>query len=442
LNKIYKLGILGIVLLGLLLIPVIFQASFEYAELTEPVNTTSRISLGSNYNAFPKVIRVVGNSSLNTNSTNSTGSTSSSNITYTNDKILTVWYSGNAHVDTNGQGKIMGAYSLDEGKSWQTPFEIYKDPRYDCRNIGITQAPNGTVSLFFAKVAVAAAKSYTWMDFGYINSIDQGKTWSDYISIQNVSSFAYLGLKSGNGYGDSIQLNSSQFILCYGSTYANVSENNVVFILRSDTNGTQWYLNGSLNIGTGYSLNEADWWVSEGKILGFSRSQDDVGQELMYYFEGIPYMIPTVYWVNGTNITYTEPPANSSSNIKNFTQFVNYTTAINWTKIIPTTFWGHSPDLIRLSTSNKHLLIFRARGNHNYFIGYKLLPASLSSIPVISNTFDEYATKCLVKTSYGQSRSDMAYPSAVLCANETILIVYYDIAAGGIFGRVVREVVL
>jgi hypothetical protein len=413
-QKHFKLVILGVVLASFFMIPWIFRTSFEYADLTEVPGTSVKISIGSGYNAFPKVIR-----------TDNTAITSLG-------AILAVWYNGDGHVDSNDNGRIMGAFSHDEGKNWLAPFVIYDDARWDCRNIGIAKAPNGTLTIFFAKVdgyQKDGPHAHKWMDFGYIRSTNHGITWGDFISLKNSTEFENAGFYSGNGYGDPVILNNTIYILCYGYPNDSHPETHANFLVTSTDNGTTWRVNSTLGFDTGLNMSEADFWYSEGKIFGFSRVEGDNGN--LRYFESIPQSVNSTIVVNGTYVW------NGSEWINN-SAAINYTLSIQWSQPIDTGIWGQSPDIFRL-TNGKHLVTYRAKGQYNYFVGFSILPASMASINVTETFFSDITTKCLIKTSFNQPRADFAYTSVISIGNQKILVVYYDIKAGGVFARTIAE---
>jgi hypothetical protein len=152
----------------------------EYPRIKDVPGTVVKISSDARrYNAFPKVIRT------SDTSTDPRGA------------LLATWYSGNAHVDTDGDGQIWGAISADEGATWSAPLLVHDDPALDYRNVGIARAPDSTLILFFAKAKVEPGK-LTREDLGYISSVDHGRTWGAYTSLISNTNSIVPGAANGH----------------------------------------------------------------------------------------------------------------------------------------------------------------------------------------------------------------------------------------------------
>ncbi|MEX2682756.1 MAG: sialidase family protein [Candidatus Sigynarchaeota archaeon] len=338
------------------------------------------------YNAFPKVIRT-GDISVNPMGA-----------------LLAVWYSGNAHVDTNSDGQIWGAFSCDDGRTWSPPALVYDDPVLDCRNIGIAKAPNGTIILFFAKVLVQGS-SWTWKDFGFIKSSDHGHSWSPFTSLISNTSSIVPGVGNGNGYGDPIMIQGKIYILCYSRPDPPAFPHYSSFLLTSSDNGTTWEYKSKINKNSTIPANEADFLLGNASgsdlIFGFTRTMDTSG-DLLHYFESSDH-------------------------------------GVSWPVLFSTNIWGQSPDLFQLS-DGRYVVAYRARNDQGiYFIGYFTLDAAFPSFSNKRETLTRLVQKCLVKTTYGQGRSDMGYPSIVSVGSGKILVVFYDIDAGGVFSKLIDE---
>ncbi|MHA1339469.1 MAG: sialidase family protein [Promethearchaeota archaeon] len=373
-----------------------FSPYFEYKKLKEVEGTKILISKGDlngDYNAFPKAIKI-----------------NHPNSEY-NGVILAVWYSGNAHVDKNSDGRIYRSFSHDNGQNWSDPFEIYDDPTLDCRNIGIVNALNGTIILFFAKMdAFEYRKSSktAWKDFGFIKSYDGGNTWSEYISIINQSDFQSHNITNGNGYGDPVFVNGSIYISCYGTTSPNSSASNLThmaYILKSDDNGESWSLHSTFSedsIKCSISTSEADFLYNQSNnlLFGFSRTQN-LRRRYLYYFE--------------------------SSDL-----------GLSFDKFMATNILGDCPDIFRLS-DGRYIVAIRAFAKTYPYLGYFVLPADFATNSNRYAICQNLKIKCMAKPKYGTKSSDIAYPSIVGLDNGTILVVYYDINGGGIFGKIIEE---
>jgi len=345
----------------------------EYETITGLGNSPVKISTENPYNAFPKVLRV--------------NSTTNASLSY----LFAIWYSGDDHIDSKSDGKIYGAFSHDEGMTWDSPRIIYDDPTLDCRNYGIVQATNGTIILFFAKAAVHVPPFDTneWKDFGVIRSYNNGLNWTTFDSLlvdDNGTTLVSLGSNSGNGYGDPIVENNQILIECYGDK---------AFWLKSQDNGETWTYLSILDGNPSVTMNEADAIKIGNKIFGFSRTGANE-QEKLYYFESLD---------NG----------------------------LTW-KVKPTNIFGHCPDIIQLP-DGRFIVTIRARSTLlNYYIGYFTLPATFASENFETIEISNLSAKCLIKTEFGQRR-DIAYTSTVICKDGSLLVVYYNIAAGGVFAQ-------
>jgi Neuraminidase (sialidase) len=381
-------AILIIAGIGITATIVLFNSKYiEFLTITELPGTTVNISSNARlYNAFPKVIRTSDTSS------NPRGA------------LLATWYSGNAHVDTSGDGQIWSAISQDEGSTWTPPFLVHDDPSLDCRNIGIARAPDGTLILFFARVKVDPGK-LTWVDFGYITSIDHGHAWQAFVSLISNTSSIVPGAVTGNGYGDPVVIDGTIYIACYGTSSKPAPPDDIAFVLASSDNGTTWHQAGIINAATSITANEADFWFSRNGtsdlIFGFTRTSRAEG-DMLHYFE------------SGDD-------------------------GVTWSSLVATGTWGHSPDIQQLS-DGRYIVAYRARtrlGNNH--VGYFLLDAGFPWLASKATAITNIHPRCLARTTYNQGGGDMAYPSLALLDGGMLLVVYYDIAAGGILARIVAE---
>ncbi len=384
--------IIGIVIaIAVAIVIRITAARIELALMHGIKGETVLVSVNDRkYNAFPKCLR--------------TGDTS----TNPRGAILATWYGGNAHVDRDSDGRIFGAFSHDEGHTWTQPFEIYDDRVLDCRNIGIARAKNDTVILFFAKVAAhsGASKANVWKEFGYITSRDHGHTWSAFTPLISEDCSIVPSAANGNGYGDPVYLDGGNTILipCYGTSKDGNLEF-ITFFLKSTDNGETWTHATDLNGGTAVPTNEVDVWYDDDAsppvIFGFARSRPCT-KNLLYYFES--------------------------------------TDAGESWSLAPTPVWGHSPDILQLG-DGRYLVTFRARTRlKNHYLGYFTLDGNFKSgtaFPPAAVT--TLRPRCLARTTFGQAGGDMAYPSMVRVERDKILVVYYDIGAGGVLALILNE---
>ncbi len=359
----------------------------EHLRIKEVPGTTVKISDDARqYNAFPKVVRTA-DASANPRGT-----------------LLATWYSGNAHVDTNSDGQIWGAFSADEGATWSDPFRIHDDPALDCRNIGIARAPDGSLTLFFAKVRYGPRK-HAWLDFGYIRSTDHGRAWGPFTSLVSGASSAVPGAADGNGYGDPVILDGKIYIACYGRPAIKSDKQWLAFVLRSDDDGKTWHHASTINESASISANETDFVAGRGAsgdvVFGFTRLIREEGDKL-HYIES----------TDGCR---------------------------SWPVIAPTNVWGHSPDIQQLA-DGRYIVAYRARSRFgNCFVGYFLLGGGFSRLADRGKAIEGIEQRCLVRTTFGQSCGDTAYPSLAVLGGGKLLVVYYDIGAGGVFGKVVDE---
>lgn len=390
-KQILALIIISLVVASSLFVIFYVYPRIEYWKLEEVPGQETLITDNPDpdktYNAFPKVIRI------------------EKEFNGYENQILAVWYSGNSHVDSNGDGRIYGSYSRDEGVTWTAPFEIYDDPSRDCRNIGIVYAPNGTVVIFFSKVNVTTMqngdKFGAWEDFGYITSDDGGNSWSAYNSLIHGEEYETMGIATGNGYGDPVYIDDSIYILCYGYPNATFDETHVAFMLQSDDNGTTWDLISELSLNSGISTSEADFWWENSLMFGFSRTQN-TDQRYLHYIES---------------------------------DDLGQTWTINSTTIL-----GDCPDIYRMS-DERYIIAIRAFDGPNRYLGYFTLPQNFASLSDSEkeSQIDAIEVKCLAKTSFRASSGDIAYPSIIGLNDGKILCVYYDIDAGGIFAKILDE---
>ncbi len=359
----------------------------EYPRIKDVPGTVVKISSDARrYNAFPKVIR--------------TGDTT----TDPRGALLATWYSGNAHVDTDGDGQIWGAISADEGATWSAPFLVHDDPALDCRNIGIARAPDGTLILFLAKLAVENRK-LTWQDFGYIRSGDHGRTWGAYTSLISSASSIVPGAANGNGYGDPVVVDGTIYIACYGNPIKPSPLLYIAFVLASSDNGKTWHHVSTLNAAKAIEASEADFCIAPGVngdvMFGFTRTGKAEGN-MLHYFESTDR-------------------------------------GRSWSPLTATNVWGQSPDIYQLA-GGRYIVAYRARSRFgNHFVGYFLLDASFPRMANKTGVIKRLEQHCLVRTSLKQPGADLAYPSLAVLDGNKLLVVYYDIKAGGVFGKIISE---
>lgn len=388
-NQIAAILVIAFITASVLFTVFYLYPRIQYWKLIEVPGETTLLTRDPDpertYNAFPKVVRI------------------EKEFNGYENQILAVWYSGNSHVDKNGDGRIYGAYSRDEGQTWTSPFEIYDDPNLDCRNIGICYAPNGTLTIFFSKVNVSKmdTKFEAWEDFGYILSEDGGETWSEYHSLIHKQEYAEMGIATGNGYGDPVLIGDSIYILCYGYPNVTYEETHVAFMLQSNDNGTSWDLVNEISLETGISTSEADFWYENSLLFGFSRTQN-TDKRYLYYIE--------------------------SSD-----------TGMTW-DLYRTDVLGDCPDIFRIS-DGRYIVAIRQTGGSNTYLGYFTLPSDFPTNDASQKhaVLDGLQVKCLSKATFGVSHGDVAYPSIIQLKNNRILCVYYDIDAGGVFAKIVHE---
>nr|MDO8088253.1 sialidase family protein [Candidatus Sigynarchaeum springense] len=362
----------------------------DYRRIKEVSGTTVKISNNARrYNAFPKVIRTADTSS------NPRGT------------LLATWYSGNAHVDTNSDGQIWGAFSANEGATWSDPFLIHDDPALDCRNIGIAHAPDGCLIMFLAKLVV---ERHRWInqDFGVIRSNDHGHAWGNFTSLISGASSIVAGAANGNGYGDPVVIDGTIYMACYGNPVPPSPVQYIAFVLASSDSGRTWRHVSTINALATINANEADFCIAPGAtgdvLFGFTRTGRPE-RDFLYYFESTDR-------------------------------------GRSWSPLVPTNAWGQSPDIQQLA-DGRYIVAYRARSRRgNYFVGYFLLDGGFPRLPDKAGVIKGLEQRCLVKTTFGQPGRDLAYPSLALLDGGKLLVVYYDIGAGGVFGKIVDEAIL
>lgn len=374
--------------IGLVVVLALPYAAFTRLAPVSPTRDPVPVAAPVRYNAFPKLLRT-DDASVDPNGS-----------------LLLTWYGGDRHVDSNSDGKVYGAHSTDGGRTWTTPAVLYDHPRWDCRNIGLVKAPNGTIVMFFAWVDARVA-GYEWVDFGHVRSYDHGHSWTPFTSLMTGPANLSAHLNTpGNGYGDAVVVGSDLYVYCYGRNAGALSH--TTYLLRSPDNGETWAWVSSVNAGTSIATNEADCWVlPDGTtIFGICRTAGAPAEGRLYYVES-----------RDRGATWTTPRA--------------------------TSLVGQSPDLFRL-TDGRYLLAYRTHDPwDNHYLGYTLLPASFANQTPTDADLQSYSTRCLVRTTFGQRGSDMAYPSIVTLtpadtpapgtsSDPRVLVAYYDIAAGGI----------
>jgi len=213
-----------------------------------------------------------------------------------------------------------------------------------------------------------------------------------------------MGIITGNGYGDAVFINGKIYILCYGYPDIEFEETHVAFLLTSDDNGETWELESNLSLNTGTSTSEADFTYSneQNLLFGFSRSQN-TDPRYLYYLESSD---------KGTN----------------------------WNHLMKLGAQGDCPDIFRLS-DGRYIVIIRAYGNRNVYMGYFTLPSEFPSLSYANKTnlLENIKIECMVKGTFGTSHGDIAYPSIVSLEDGKIMIAYYDIGAGGVFAKLIDE---
>jgi hypothetical protein len=138
-------------------------------------------------------------------------------------RLLSVFYDSWEHVGLPKEGKpnggrVSGAYSGDEGKTWGAPFVVYDGPNDD-RDPSVVQLADGRILCnFFSLKTGPDGKGYAGLGSWLVESSDAGKTWSAARPICNEDYYCsspirelpdgtlILGLyaeKGGDGFGAS-----------------------------------------------------------------------------------------------------------------------------------------------------------------------------------------------------------------------------------------------
>jgi hypothetical protein len=359
-----------------------------FNQLQETPGSKTLLSRDRTYNAFPKAVRVT------------------SGNAETQGDILAVWYSGNAHVDPDSDGIIVGARSTDDGQSWSAPAVIYDDPTLDCRNIGLVCAPNGTLVLFFAKMDARTYrddKYNSWKDFGIIKSYDGGRTWTAFESLLDNPGLVVRGIETGNGYGDAVVVGGDLYIACYGFGPRTTNLTHMSFFLKSPDNGETWSVISAFEESmTDVSTGETDFVYSqpEDLLFGFTRTQTEDPRHL-YYFE-------------------------------------SHDRGTTWTNFTRTNIRGDCPDILRLQDGRYACFIRGFTGDFRY-LGYFLLPADFPSNPNRVALAQQLEVTCFEKGWMDTHYGNIAYSSAVPLPENSLLVVYYSIDEGGVFAKIVAE---
>ncbi|MEX2681688.1 MAG: exo-alpha-sialidase [Candidatus Sigynarchaeota archaeon] len=359
----------------------------EYRRIREVAGTIVKISDDARrYNAFPKVIRTADMSSC------------------LHGTLLAAWYCGNAHVDTNSDGQIWGAFSADEGRTWSDPFLILDDPSLDCRNIAIARAPDGSLIMFLAKYMVKHGR-WTNQNFGFTRSSDHGRTWSPFTTLISGNASIVPGAANGNGYGDAVVIDGTIYIACYGNPVPPSPVQYIAFVLASSDNGNTWRHASTINAQASVTASEADFCIAPGAcgdvMFGFTRTSIAEG-DMLHYFESTDR-------------------------------------GRSWSPLVPTNVWGQSPDVQQLA-DGRYIVAYRARSkSKNYYVGYFLLDEDFPSLTDKIDVLKRIEQGCLVRTTFNQPGGDVAYPSVTTLDGSKLLVVYYDIGAGGVFGKIIDE---
>lgn len=100
-----------------------------------------------------------------------------------NGDIVSVFYAGGGHVTYPSEkypeaGRICMVRSRDEGKSWSEPVVIYDD-QYDNRDPHISQLQDGTIMVTFFSLKLTEEKERTSGGIHIIRSDDNGNTWDN-----------------------------------------------------------------------------------------------------------------------------------------------------------------------------------------------------------------------------------------------------------------------
>lgn len=324
-------------------------------------NTAVPIFSSHDYNAFPKLLQLQ------------------------NGSLWCVFYSGNNHVDSNNDGKLLQVLSHDNGTTWTTPVVIADDASYDTRNPALGQLANGSLLLV-----------YGLYDHG--SRAFNGTRWQ-------------LGNENGSGWSSSIELTPDEYnpagphVISWISPFGNVfsmnghnvaafygadtrvagSPDRIVLLAFNETTGT-WRYHGSPMEGLAIGFNEADIELVGTTWLCVSRSTT-------------PYMY---YSYSSDGITWSAPVAT-------------------------TYMLGHSPDIVVLGETTGTWSLFCVHRGEN-----GILRGGLATFNPATNAF--WCEHESLFAAWGNGGSDFGYASAVTLPSGVIGFVNYDVVKCGSAG--------
>lgn len=98
-------------------------------------------------------------------------------------RLLCVFYAGYGHVALPNEqlpkgGRISGAYSSDEGKTWSAAVTLYDGPDDD-RDPSITQLRDGRLLLTYFSLRAKSEGKWDGLGSYVVESNDAGETWSE-----------------------------------------------------------------------------------------------------------------------------------------------------------------------------------------------------------------------------------------------------------------------
>ena len=190
-----------------------------------------------NYNAFPKVLRLL------------------------NGSLWCVWYQGNWHVDTNNDGELVQSCSPDNGTTWTAPRVIADDPSYDTRNPAVGQLANGTLLLAYLLYDAISTRA---IEAASIQSDDGGISWSQARPITasqfnpaNETKYQWL-----SPFGNMFSMNGHYVAAFYGGLNSSTGEagNAVILLQYHPANHTwQYYATPMADGYRGYNEASIQW---------------------------------------------------------------------------------------------------------------------------------------------------------------------------------------
>lgn len=319
-------------------------------------NTATVLHASPDYNAFPKVTRLH------------------------NGSLWAVWYQGNAHVDTGNDGRLVQAFSPDNGSTWTAPRVLHDDPALDTRNMIITQLDDG--------VLVTAYLLYDGDGDGcvrmeWIASADGGRTWSVPAEIPRArcSPAADPDLYGwASPFGDVFRVGARYLAPFYGGPAS--GDRSDVFLLEFDPAAGTWTHAGIVMSGRAPGFNEA-------KIVR-------VGSEYLCVARSTG---PVMYYATSSDAgTWSAPRAT------------------NLTR-------GHAPELVVLGE--------RATGTWDLFCSYRgedaLLRGGHATYDPATREF--WCEHAVLHVSRGRGGGDCGYSSAVRLSATRVGFVNYEVVA-------------